>query len=65
MAKEPGTLMYEWSMRPDGKTFDVLELYQNSDAVIAHIKHVLPAFGDDLGGMRAEGDRLPGLWHAQ
>jgi hypothetical protein len=27
VAKEPGTLMYEWNMRADGKTFDVVELY--------------------------------------
>ena len=50
MAKEePGALMYEWTFRPDGKTFDVLELYQNSDAVVAHVKHVRSTFGKDLG----------------
>jgi quinol monooxygenase YgiN len=54
VAEEPGTLMYEWSMRADGKTFDVLELYQSSDAVIAHIKHVLPAFGEELGRVQKE-----------
>ncbi len=48
-AQEPGTLMYEWTFRPDGKTFDVLELYQNSDAVVAHVKHVRSTFGKDLG----------------
>lgn len=26
--KEPGTIAYEWSMRADGKTFDVVEIYQ-------------------------------------
>jgi quinol monooxygenase YgiN len=31
--EEPGTFMYEWTFHPDGKTFDVLEVYQNSDAV--------------------------------
>jgi hypothetical protein len=25
-AQEPGTLMYEWNMRADGKTFDGVEL---------------------------------------
>jgi quinol monooxygenase YgiN len=49
VAQEPGTLMYEWSFRPDQKTFDVEELYQNSDAVIAHVKHVVGDFGKELG----------------
>src|SRR5215831_6313615 len=46
---EPGTLMYEWTLRPDGKTWDAVELYRDSDAAIAHIKHVLSAFGKELG----------------
>jgi quinol monooxygenase YgiN len=54
VAQEPGTLMYEWSLRPDQKTFDAVELYQNSDAVIAHVKHVLPEFGKDLGQVQKE-----------
>jgi quinol monooxygenase YgiN len=49
VAQEPGTLMYEWSFRPDQKTFDVVELYQNSDAGVAHVKHVLAEFGKELG----------------
>jgi quinol monooxygenase YgiN len=48
-AKEPGTLMYEWNMLADGKTFVVVELYQSSDAMIAHVNHVVPEFGKDLG----------------
>jgi quinol monooxygenase YgiN len=48
-AEEPGTLMYEWNLRADGKTFDVVELYQNSDAMIAHVNHVVPKLGKDLG----------------
>jgi quinol monooxygenase YgiN len=48
-AKEPGTLIYEWNMRADGKTFDVVELYQSSDAMIAHVNHVVPEFGKTLG----------------
>jgi quinol monooxygenase YgiN len=47
--QEPGTLMYEWSLRPDQKTFDVVELYQSSDAVVAHVNHVLGEFGKELG----------------
>ena len=26
---ESGTISYRWSMRPDGKTFDVVEIYQD------------------------------------
>jgi quinol monooxygenase YgiN len=47
--EEPGTLMYEWSFRQDQKTFDVVELYQSSDAALAHVKHVVAEFGKDLG----------------
>ncbi len=49
VAKEPGTLMYEWNMRADGKSFDVVEVYQNSEAMIAHVNHVVPEFGKALG----------------
>ena len=52
--KEPGTLMYEWSMRSDQKTFDAVELYQSSDAVVAHVKHVLSEFGKELGQVQKE-----------
>jgi hypothetical protein len=41
--------MYEWTFRPDGKTFDVLELYQSSEAAAAHGKHVRSTFGRYLG----------------
>ena len=49
VAQEPGTLMYEWTLRPDQKTFDATELYKNSDAVVAHVKHVIGDFGKELG----------------
>lgn len=52
--QEPGTLMYEWNMRADGKTFDVLELYQDSAAVIAHVKEVGSKFGAGLGKTQKE-----------
>jgi quinol monooxygenase YgiN len=47
--QEPGTMTYEWSMRGDGKTFDVVEIYQDSNAVAAHVKDVVAKFGGDLG----------------
>jgi hypothetical protein len=36
-------------MREDGKTFDVVEIYQDSNAVAAHVKDVVAKFGGDLG----------------
>ncbi len=47
--KEPGTIAYEWSMRADGKTFDVVEIYQDSKALVAHVNDVVSNFGGDLG----------------
>jgi len=47
--QEPGTLAYEWSMRADGKTFDVVEIYQGSSAVVAHVRDVGSKFGGELG----------------
>jgi quinol monooxygenase YgiN len=49
VAQEPGTLMYEWNFRSDQKTFDVIELYESSEAALAHVKHVVAEFGKDLG----------------
>ena len=34
--QEPGTMAYEWSVRPDGKTFDTVEIFQDSSAMVAH-----------------------------
>jgi quinol monooxygenase YgiN len=47
--QEPGTMAYEWSMRADGKTFDVVEIYQDSNALVAHVKDVVGKFGGDFG----------------
>jgi quinol monooxygenase YgiN len=47
--EEPGTIAYKWSMRPDGKTFDVVEIYQDSQAVQAHIKDVGGKYREDIG----------------
>ena len=40
VAEEPGTLVYEFSLQPDEKTYNVMEVYQNSDATAAHGKHL-------------------------
>jgi quinol monooxygenase YgiN len=37
---EPGTLVFEFSVQPDGKTVDLLEIYQNADAFMAHVKNM-------------------------
>jgi quinol monooxygenase YgiN len=47
--QEPGTMAYEWSMRADGKTFDTVEIFQDSNAMVAHVKDVVGNFGGDLG----------------
>ena len=40
VAEEPGTLLFEFSVQPDGKTVDLLEIYQNAEAFVAHVKHM-------------------------
>ena len=53
VAEEPGTLVYEWSFHPDQKTYNVMEVYQNSDALVAHIKHLTSTdFLKELGQVR-------------
>jgi quinol monooxygenase YgiN len=51
VAEEPGTLVYEFSLQPDQKTYNVMEVYQNSDALAAHGKH-LSAFLNELAQVR-------------
>jgi quinol monooxygenase YgiN len=45
VAEEPGTLVFELSVQPDGKTVDLLEIYQNAEAFVAHVKHMRAEFG--------------------
>ena len=52
VAEEPGTLAYEWSFQPDQKTYNVMEVYQNSDALAAHIKHMSGGFLNELAQVR-------------
>src|SRR5215469_14052723 len=51
---EPGTLIFEFSVQPDGKTVDLLELYQNADAFVAHVKNMRATFKPE------ENPRKPG-----
>jgi quinol monooxygenase YgiN len=44
VAEEPGTLAFEFSLHPDGKTVDLLEMYQNAEAFVAHVKHMRAVF---------------------
>ena len=53
VAEEPGTLAYEWNFHPDQKTYNVMEVYQNSDALVAHLKHLTSTdFLKELGQVR-------------
>jgi quinol monooxygenase YgiN len=53
VAEEPGTLVYEWSFHPDQKTYNVMEVYQNSDGLVAHLKHLTSTdFIKELGQVR-------------
>jgi quinol monooxygenase YgiN len=52
VAEEPGTLAYEWSFQPDQKTYNVMEVYQNSDALAAHIKHMSGGLLNELAQVR-------------
>jgi len=45
---EPGTLVFEFSVQPDGKTVDLLEIYQNAEAFVAHVKHMRAEFGQEV-----------------
>ena len=49
VGQEPGTMAHEWSTRADGKAFDVVEAYRDSDAVVAHVRDVGERFGGELG----------------
>jgi quinol monooxygenase YgiN len=49
VADESGTMAYKWNMRSDGKVFDVVEIYRDSQAVQAHIKDVVGKYGEDMG----------------
>jgi quinol monooxygenase YgiN len=47
VAEEPGTLSFEFSVQPDGKTVDLLEVYQNAEAFVAHVKHMRAEFSQE------------------
>ena len=54
VAEEPGTLAFEFSVQPDGKTVDLLEIYQSAEAFVAHVKHMRATFKPE------ENPRKPG-----
>src|SRR5262249_30481980 len=49
------TLVFEFSVQPDGKTVDLLEIYQNAEAFVAHVKHMRAEFGQEVGQLRKPG----------
>jgi quinol monooxygenase YgiN len=51
-AEEPGTLVYEFSLQPDQKTYDTVEVYRDSESVVAHVKHVRAEFAKELGQVK-------------
>jgi quinol monooxygenase YgiN len=54
--EEPGTLAFEFSVQPDGKTIDLLEIYQNADAFMAHVKHMRASgLGQEMAQIRKPG----------
>jgi quinol monooxygenase YgiN len=55
VAEEPGTLVFEFSVQPDGKTVDLLEMYQNAEAFVAHVKHMRAEFGQEVAQVRKPG----------
>ena len=63
-AQKPGTLMYEWTFRPDGKTFDVLasvpELRRRGRARQARPLHLRQRFGTSTKGCATGHLRLAG-----
>src|SRR5215475_14273669 len=53
VAEEPGTLSFEFSVQPDGKTVDLLEIYQNAEAFVAHVKHMRAEFRQEENPRRS------------
>ena len=47
VAEEPGALSFEFSVQPGGKTVDLLEIYQNAEAFVAHVKHMRAEFSQE------------------
>lgn len=48
--KDPGTQRYDWYVSADKKTVTVLETYESSEAVMAHLGNVGAVLGA-LGGL--------------
>jgi len=39
-AKDPGTLQYDWFLSGDGTECEVREIYESSDALLAHVVNI-------------------------
>ena len=39
-AKDPGTLQYDWFLSEDGTECEVREIYESSDALLAHVVNI-------------------------
>ena len=38
--KEPGTLQYDWFLNDDNTECEIREIYENSDALLAHVENL-------------------------
>lgn len=44
-ASEPGTLEYQYNLAPDKRTFDIVERYVDSNAVVTHVNGFKAKYG--------------------
>jgi quinol monooxygenase YgiN len=73
-AKDPGTLQYDWFLSEDGTQCEVREIYESSDALLAHVfnisaprdtlfekfatDHAIVIYGDPPAGLLQKADEL-------
>jgi quinol monooxygenase YgiN len=64
--KEPGTLAYEWCLSADRRRCRLIEVYEDADAVLAHlagpvVRELVPKLlaAASLGGFEVYGDPGP------
>jgi quinol monooxygenase YgiN len=48
-ANEPGTLEYQYNLAPDNRTFDIVERYVDSNAVVTHVNGFKEKYGKRFG----------------
>jgi quinol monooxygenase YgiN len=48
-ANEPGTLEYQYNLSPDQRSFDIVERYVDSSAVVTHVNGFKQKYGKRFG----------------